>query len=436
MPFVPPGMNNHGNFIVQPGRDVRVAGAAGRSIGRGNLPRLRRGRDPARRRRAQCAACASATWAWPRTVRTSPAYRRASTSRRKRHRAGRRRARPSDQASGRSNSSWTPTAIRRLIRSASRNSGRCRKAARRRARSCTRWAGRPTAHTYGGSFVYHLDNDRVAVGYCQRPGLRRSGCTSPTKPSSNGRTIPASKPLLEGGTILSAGARAIVTGGWQSLPKVEMPGALLIGDTAGLLNVPKIKGTHQAIRSGMLAAEHIARRCRPAHRSAGFDAKLRASAAMKELKQGPQHQARFQERAVFGMINAGWETITAGLSPWTWKMKPDWSSLDKVGEAEATTTRLRRTHPAAARSPAGVYYAATEHDEDQPVHLQSRATPASASPPAPRNTTTPARASAPPACTKSSEDADGAANACRSTPPIACTARPATSRIPTRSSLG
>ena len=66
------------------------------------------------------------------------------------------------------------------------------------------------------------------------------------------------KPLLEGGSILSAGARAIVTGGWQSLPKVEMPGALLIGDTAGLLNVPKIKGTHQAIRSGMLAAEHLA----------------------------------------------------------------------------------------------------------------------------------------------------------------------------------
>ena len=84
-------------------------------------------------------------------------------------------------------------------------------------------------------------------------GIRNSRRTSC---SSNGRTIRYVKPLLEGGSILSAGARAIVTGGYQSLPKVEMPGALLIGDTAGLLNVPKIKGTHQAIRSGMLAAEH------------------------------------------------------------------------------------------------------------------------------------------------------------------------------------
>src|SRR3546814_11705539 len=83
-------------------------------------------------------------------------------------------------------------------------------------------------------------------------------------------------PLLEGGNILSAGARAIVTGGWQSLPKVEMPGALLIGDTAGLLNVPKLKGTHQAIRSGLLGAEHLA----SSLSAEGFDAKLRAAHGM------------------------------------------------------------------------------------------------------------------------------------------------------------
>ena len=64
--------------------------------------------------------------------------------------------------------------------------------------------------------------------------------------------------LLEGGEILSSGARAIAEGGYQSLPRTEMPGALLIGDSAGTLNVPKIKGTHQAMRCGMLAAEHIA----------------------------------------------------------------------------------------------------------------------------------------------------------------------------------
>src|SRR5690606_41018690 len=88
------------------------------------------------------------------------------------------------------------------------------------------------------------------------------------------------RPLLEGGTILSAGARALVEGGYQSLPKVEMPGALLIGDAAGLLNVPKIKGTHQAIRSGMLAAEHVAE----TGTANGFDTRLRASPVMAELR--------------------------------------------------------------------------------------------------------------------------------------------------------
>ena len=122
------------------------------------------------------------------------------------------------------------------------------------------------------------------------------------------------KPLLEGGSILSAGARAIVTGGYQALPKVEMPGAMLIGDGAGLLNVPKIKGTHQAIRSGMLAAEHIA-----AHRlAAGLGcAQLRASAVMAELKKVRNFKPGFKKGRLFGLINSGWETITAGLSPWT-----------------------------------------------------------------------------------------------------------------------
>src|SRR5699024_2586401 len=88
------------------------------------------------------------------------------------------------------------------------------------------------------------------------------------------------QPLLEGGQILSAGARALTEGGYQSLPTTEMPGALLIGDAAGVLNVPKIKGTHQAMRSGMLAAEHVAEKAS----SQGFDARLRASPVMAELK--------------------------------------------------------------------------------------------------------------------------------------------------------
>ncbi|WP_417471454.1 4Fe-4S dicluster domain-containing protein [Luteimonas mephitis] len=219
--------------------------------------------------------------------------------------------------------------------------------------------------TYGGSFLYHLDGDRIALGYVS--GLDYSDPEyKPWEAFQQWKNHPTVAPLLEGGNILSAGARAIVTGGWQSLPKVEMPGALLIGDTAGLLNVPKIKGTHQAIRSGMLAAEHLA-----ASLSAdGFDAKLRASDAMAELRKVRNVKPGFKKGLWLGLLNAGWETITAGLSPWTLKVKPDWSSLHRLGEQEAPRRDyVQRTLPPRDRL-AGVYFAATEHDEDQPVHLK------------------------------------------------------------------
>ncbi|MGN7726608.1 electron transfer flavoprotein-ubiquinone oxidoreductase [Luteimonas sp. 22616] len=219
--------------------------------------------------------------------------------------------------------------------------------------------------TYGGSFLYHLDGDRIALGYVS--GLDYSDPEyKPWEAFQQWKNHPTVAPLLEGGNILSAGARAIVTGGWQSLPKVEMPGALLIGDTAGLLNVPKIKGTHQAIRSGMLAAEHLA-----ASLSAeGFDAKLRASDAMVELRKVRNVKPGFKKGLWLGLLNAGWETVTGGLSPWTLKVKPDWSSLHKLGEQEEP----RRDYVQRALPPrdrlASVYFAATEHDEDQPVHLK------------------------------------------------------------------
>ncbi len=219
---------------------------------------------------------------------------------------------------------------------------------------------------YGGSFLYHLDGDRIALGYVS--GLDYSDPQyKPWEAFQQWKNHPTVAPLLEGGSILSAGARAIVTGGWQSLPKVEMPGALLIGDTAGLLNVPKIKGTHQAIRSGMLAAEHlVASQLAPE----GFDAKLRDSEAMAELRKVRNIKPGFKRGLWFGMLNAAWETVTGGLSPWTLKNKPDWSSLHKVGEhEEPKRDYLQRALPPRDRL-AGVYFAATEHDEDQPVHLK------------------------------------------------------------------
>ena len=225
------------------------------------------------------------------------------------------------------------------------------------------------AHTYGGSFVYHMDKDRVAVGYVS--GLDyRDPMYEPYEAFQQWKNHPSMKSLLEGGSILSAGARAIVTGGYQALPKLEMPGAMLIGDGAGLLNVPKIKGTHQAIRSGMMAAEHIAEHGSPL----GWDARLRGSAVMAELKKVRNFKPGFKKGRLFGLVNSGWETITAGHSPWTWPVKADWSSLQKVAEAERPRRDyVERTLPPRDRL-AGVYYAATEHDEDQPIHLHVRDT--------------------------------------------------------------
>ena len=200
--------------------------------------------------------------------------------------------------------------------------------------------------TYGGSFIYHLDQDRVAIGYVT--GLDYSDpLLSPFELFQQLKNHPSVKPLLEGGSILSYGARALAAGGWQSLPKCEMPGALLIGDAAGLLNVPKIKGTHQAIRSGMLAAEHIAATGVPE----GWDAKLRASAVAKELHKVRNIKPGFHKGLWFGLANAGWETLTAGLSPWTLKNHADWKQLHKVGRVRTAQARFPRTHTAAARPP-------------------------------------------------------------------------------------
>ncbi|WP_045728447.1 electron transfer flavoprotein-ubiquinone oxidoreductase [Xanthomonas sp. GPE 39] len=223
--------------------------------------------------------------------------------------------------------------------------------------------------TYGGSFLYHLEHDQVALGYVS--GLDyRDPDYQPWEAFQQWKNHPMMKPLLEGGTILSAGARAIASGGWQSLPKVEMPGALLIGDTAGLLNVPKIKGTHQAIRSGMLAAEHLATDA--ALNPTGFDAKLRNSAAMAELRQVRNIKPGFKKGLWFGLFNAAWETLVKGASPWTLKVVADWKTLDRLGEH----TQPKRDYVQRELAPRdrlqGVYFAATEHEEDQPVHLRVR----------------------------------------------------------------
>jgi len=218
--------------------------------------------------------------------------------------------------------------------------------------------------TYGGSFLYHLDKDRIAIGFVA--GLDYIDAEfKPFEAFQQLKNHPLIKPLLEGGEILSAGARALIEGGYQSLPKVEMPGAMLIGDSAGLMNVPKIKGTHQAMRSGMLAAEHIA----ATGTSTGWDARLRGSVVMKELRKVRNIRPGFHKGLWLGLANAGWETATAGLSPWTLKNHADHAALKKISEYESPDRDwIERSLPPRDRL-ASVYFAATEHDEDQPIHL-------------------------------------------------------------------
>jgi len=220
-------------------------------------------------------------------------------------------------------------------------------------------------HTYAGSFLYHLDNDRVYVGYIvgldyQDPRL------APFEAFQQYKNHPSVKRLLEGGEIVSAGARSIAAGGWQSTPTLEMPGALLIGDAGGTLNFAKIKGVHQAIRSGALAGEHLAQGGGPA----GFDARWRASPGGLELRRIRNFKPGFKRGLWFGLANSAWEMLTLGKSPWTLKNSADWQRLERLAAYTSPERHWgERTLPPRDRV-SFVFFAGNAHDENQPVHLK------------------------------------------------------------------
>ena len=224
------------------------------------------------------------------------------------------------------------------------------------------------AGTYGGGFLYHLDRDRLYIGFVV--GLDyRDPRFSPFEAFQQFKHHPAIKPRLEGGEILAAGARTIAAGGWQCLPCLEMPGALLIGDAAGGVNVAKIKGVHQAIRSGMLAAEHLTETGSPA----GFDARWRASAGGRELHASRNFKPGFKHGLWVGMANAALEALTRGHSPWTLRHRvADHARLQRLGEYQSPERGWeQRTLPPRDRL-ASVFFASTSHDENQPAHLHLR----------------------------------------------------------------
>ena len=221
------------------------------------------------------------------------------------------------------------------------------------------------SRTYGGSFIYHLDANRVYVGFVV--GLDYvDPRLSPFEAFQQFKHHPSIKRLLEGGEIISAGARTIAAGGWQSIPRLEMPGALLIGDTGGGVNVPKIKGVHQAIRSGMLAAANLAKGS-----PEGFDALWRASPGGQELKSVRNYKPGFKRGLWFGLANSGLEVLTGGRTPRTLRNTlPDYARLKHL-DAENSPDRhwVDRTLPPRDRL-ASVFFASTTHDESQPAHLK------------------------------------------------------------------
>ena len=220
------------------------------------------------------------------------------------------------------------------------------------------------SRTYGGSFLYHLDRDRVYVGYVagldyEDPRFR------PFEAFQQFKHHPRIHALLEGGEILAYGARTIAAGGWQSMPRMDAPGLLIVGDSAGTLNVPKIKGVHQAIRCGVLAAEHLAE----TGGTEGYEARWRESAGGRELRRVRNIKPGFHRGLWWGLANGALETATAGRTPWTLGHRENHLALHRLETAPVVDRGwVARDLPPRDRL-AAVFHAGNVHDESQPVHL-------------------------------------------------------------------
>jgi len=219
--------------------------------------------------------------------------------------------------------------------------------------------------TYGGSFLYHLDEERVYVGFVV--GLDYADPRfQPFEAFQQFKNHPSIKALLDGGELLAYGARTIIEGGWQSMPTLEMPGAMLVGDAGGTLNVPKIKGVHQAVRSGALAAEHLVE----TGGSTGYDQRWRTSPGGLELYKVRNIRPGFRHGMWMGMLNGALETATAGHSPWTLSNHADHTALQRLDQLASpdrgwTDRALKPRDRLSA-----VFFAGNTHEEAQPVHLK------------------------------------------------------------------
>ncbi len=231
------------------------------------------------------------------------------------------------------------------------------------------------AHTYGGSFCYHLDDGLVAIGFVVGADYRNP-YLSPFEEFQRFKTHPAIRPMLEGGERLAYGARALVAGGLQSLPKLVFPGGALIGDDAGFLNASRIKGLHAAMKSGMLAAEAVAEA-------------LASGCERDELTAYPQafaqswlHEELHRARNFKPLMHKGlyWGSVLFGIDQMVFRGKAPWTLRHQEADHAALRPASECT-PIAYPKPDGVitfdrlssvFLSNTNHEEDQPCHLVLR----------------------------------------------------------------
>ena len=225
--------------------------------------------------------------------------------------------------------------------------------------------------TYGGSFLYHLEDNQVAVGFVigldyANPHL------SPFDEFQRYKTHPRIRPTFEGGRRIAYGARAINEGGIQSIPKLTFPGGLLVGDTAGFLNVPKIKGTHTAMKSGITAAEAIFDALSDG--SSGpeitdYRKRLEGSWLWDELHRERNLRPSFRWGLWSGMLYSGLDTyLLRGKAPWTLRHHHDHAVLKKASDCRPIEYPKPDGVVSFDRN-SSVFLSNTNHEEDQPVHL-------------------------------------------------------------------
>lgn len=238
---------------------------------------------------------------------------------------------------------------------------------------CVHTIGWPmNPQTYGGSWMYHLDDNRVSVGFVV--GLDYTNPhLSPFEEMQRFKTHPAIAATLKGGRRIAYGARALVEGGFQSLPKLTFPGGILIGDTAGFLNVPKIKGNHMAMKSGMVAAESLAAflKSSTASECADYPERLKKSWVWKELYRVRNIRPGFHYGLWAGLVHAAFQTLGGWMLPYTLKNHADHAQMKDAAKAKAIAYPKPDNVLTFDRL-SSVRLSNTMHAENQPAHLKLR----------------------------------------------------------------